>query len=241
MQLHPTAWPGKGLSPLNFATVLAILFAAVLAILETEPTIAAGRERAFHVVEVTLGIVFAIELLLRTWTIAEDTNGDSATRRRIRYLLTPSSIMDMIAIAATLIPLIGANALALRLIRLLRMLRLARLGRFSNAMRHLVSAVSSRRYELTLTIGLAATVLVFGATALFWAEGAIQPDKFGSIPRAMWWAVVTLTTIGYGDAYPITPLGKLIAATVAVAGIGLIALPTGILASAFSEAVQRSR
>ena len=87
-------------------------------------------------------------------------------------------------------------------------------------------------------MGLAVTVLVFGATALHLIEGDLQPDKFGSIPRAMWWSVITLTTIGYGDVYPITVLGKIFAALVAVAGIGLIAMPTGILASAFSEAVR---
>jgi voltage-gated potassium channel len=108
-------------------------------------------------------------------------------------------------------------------------------------MRHLTQALRERRYELSLTAFLAAFVMTFGAAALWWAEGEIQPDKFGSIPRAMWWATVTLTTIGYGDVFPVTPLGKVFAGLVAVAGIGLIALPTGILAAAFSDALQRER
>ena len=76
---------------------------------------------------------------------------------------------------------------------------------------------------------------------MYWAEGDVHPDKFGSIPRSFWWSVVTLTTVGYGDAYPITPLGKFFSALVAIAGIGLIAMPTGILAAAFSETVQRRK
>jgi voltage-gated potassium channel len=212
VQLHPPAWQGAGLSPLNTAIVLAILLGALLAILETEPAIAAGRERDFHLAELALGCVFLVELVLRTWTIVEDHDGRSNARRRISHLITPSSLIDIVVIAATFIPFIGANALVLRLVRILRVIRLARLGRFSKAMRHLVVAVSSRRYELILTMGLAATLLVFGATALYWAEGELQPDKFGSIPRSLWWSVITLTTIGYGDVYPITPLGKLIAA-----------------------------
>jgi voltage-gated potassium channel len=100
----------------------------------------------------------------------------------------------------------------------------------------LSAAVASRRFELLFTMGLAATVLVFGATALHLLEGELQSDKFGSIPRAMWWSVVTLTTIGYGDVYPVTVGGKIVASIVAVAGIGLIAMPTGILAAAFSDA-----
>ena len=83
--------------------------------------------------------------------------------------------------------------------------------------------------------------MIFGATALYWLEGEGQPDKFGSIPRALWWAVITLTTIGYGDVFPITPLGKIVASVVAFSGIGLLAMPTGILAAALSDAVQKSR
>ena len=83
--------------------------------------------------------------------------------------------------------------------------------------------------------------MLISSTLLYWAEGDVQPDKFGSIPRSFWWSVVTLTTVGYGDAYPITPLGKFFSALVAIAGIGLIAMPTGILAAAFSETVQRRK
>jgi len=98
---------------------------------------------------------------------------------------------------------------------------------------------AARRLQCRVTLPF--IPLIAGATALYWAEGSVQPDKFGSIPRSLWWAAVTLTTIGYGDVLPITPLGKFIAVLVAVAGIGLVALPTGILASGFSEAVQRER
>jgi voltage-gated potassium channel len=81
--------------------------------------------------------------------------------------------------------------------------------------------------------------VIFAATLLYLIEGPIQPEKFGSIPRAMWWATVTLTTIGYGDAYPVTTLGKIVAGAAAMASIGLVAMPTGIMAAAFSEAIQK--
>lgn len=121
------------------------------------------------------------------------------------------------------------------------MLRLARLGRLSNAWRLIGESVSSRRPELVLTLLAGLVVMLVSATLLYLVEGDVQPDKFGSIPRALWWAVATMTTIGYGDIYPVTPVGKLLAAIAAVTSIGLIALPTGILASAFSEALARHR
>lgn len=83
--------------------------------------------------------------------------------------------------------------------------------------------------------------MLISATLLYWAEGVEQPDKFGSIPRALWWSIVTLTTVGYGDVYPVTALGKLISAVVAIVGIGIIAMPAGIMAAAFSDAIQRHR
>jgi voltage-gated potassium channel len=120
-------------------------------------------------------------------------------------------------------------------------MRIARLGRFTGALDILVSAVSNRKFELFLSAGIAVLLLYVSSAMLYLIEGGIQPDEFGSIPRAMWWSVATLTTVGYGDVYPITGLGKLFATVTAVAGIGLIAMPTGILAAAFSEAMQESR
>lgn len=241
-QLDPLAWPGPGLSPTNIALVIAILLATAAAIIETEPSVSGPYRRVFSSLEVTFGVLFAIEYAARLWTAAEDARlGVHTWQRRLRFVLTPSALFDLFAIAITFAPFLGINALAFRLVRLLRVLRLAKLGRMSSALTLLMLTVRSRRYELTVTLALAGTVLVLGATALYWAEGDIQPAQFGSIPRALWWAVVTLTTIGYGDAYPITALGKVMAAAVAFAGIGLIAMPTGILAAAFSEAVREQR
>lgn len=236
-QLEPTVWPHKGLSPLNILIVVVILLGTVAAILQTEPIVFVGRERLFLTVELSLGIFFSLEYLARLWVTSEGP-GRSNTTKRVRFVFSFNGLLDLAIIVATFAPFITVNLIVLRLVRLLRIVRLAKLGRMSVAIRRLSKAVSSRKYELLFTVGLAVTVLVFGATALYLIEGDLQPDKFGSIPRAMWWSVVTLTTIGYGDVYPITVLGKIFAALVAVAGIGLIAMPTGILASAFSEAVR---
>jgi voltage-gated potassium channel len=240
VQLDPRAWPVRGLSPLNAALVCAILVGTLAAIVETEPLVSDAYRNAFVALELGFGALFAAEYVARFWSVAEDLRaGEPAWRRRLRFALSPAALFDLFAIAVTFAPFLGINALAFRLVRLLRILRLAKLGRMSTALVLLLETVRSRRYELTVTLALALTMLVLGATALYWLEGDVQPEQFGSIPRALWWAVITLTTIGYGDAYPITAAGKVMAAIVAFAGIGLIAMPTGILASSFSEAVRK--
>lgn len=239
-QLDPPTWPTRGLSPLNLLVCIIILLGTAAAILETEPTVAAGHEHLFRWLEVVFGIAFAAEYLGRLWTIAEDDPAHP-WRRRLRFVVSPGAIIDLLVLAVTFAPMFVVNGQMLRLLRLFRIIRLAKLGRMSSAMQHLFDAVASRRLELGLTAAIAMFLLVAGATLLYWLEGEIQPDHFGSIPRALWWAVVTLTTIGYGDAVPVTVFGKLVAAAMAVCGIGLIAMPTGILAAAFSDAMERSR
>ncbi len=238
-QLDPQAWPAGGLSPINVALVIAILVATISAIVQTEPRLSQDYSETFRVLELTLGFLFGVEYLARLWTIVEREPHRSPGRQRIQYALRPAALLDLFTVVVTLLPLITVNVMALRLIRLLRILRLAKLGRMSAAMRLLYDVVNSRRYELGVTLALTIAVLILGATALYWIEGSLQPEQFGSIPRALWWAVITLTTIGYGDAYPITAAGKFVAGIVAITGIGLIAMPTGILASAFSEAVRK--
>lgn len=238
VELEPTARPTSGLSRLNWVITALILLSSLVAILETEPIIMQRFGGQIEQIEILFGLLFSIEFILRLWTVVEGPTSLPNWRKRLQFLLSPASLVDIVVIVATLSPAILTNVVALRFVRLARILRLAKLGRMSLAMRRLKSAIHSRRYELALTIGMGIGLLVFGATALYLIEGELQPDKFGSIPRSLWWAVVTMTTIGYGDVYPITVLGKAVAAFVAVAGIGLIAMPTGILAAAFSDAMQ---
>lgn len=238
--LEPSAWPQRGLSPVNKAIAVIILVATATAVIESESTILNGRERAFSFAELAFTSIFLIEYLVRLWVAGEDFRY-RGFGGRLKYIFSPAAIIDLLSILPLLLSFLGTEAFLLRLFRLLRILRVARLGRFSRAYEAIATALHSRRYELTMSAGVAATLLLVSSTVLHVIEGEIQPDTFGSIPRTMWWSIATLTTVGYGDVYPTTSLGQFFAGLTAITGIGLIAMPTGILAAAFSDAIQMQR
>lgn len=239
--LDPAAWGRKGLSPLNRLVVVAICAAVLLVVLESESEIRELSPAAFAYAEIVFSILFLAEFAARVWVVPERLGYGEGWRERLRYLRSWPAMLDMVALLPSLLVTLGSESFILRLFRLLRILRLGHLGRLSVAISAIVGAVVARRFELLTSLLVALVLVLVSATLLHICEGAGQPATFGSIPRAMWWAVVTLTTVGYGDVYPATPLGKLFAGLTALTGIGLIAMPTGILAAAFSDAIQKQR
>ena len=237
--LEPSVWPKRGLSPVNKAVVALICLAAVVAVLESEPTLHAGRESLFLAIEIVLTGLFLVEYIARIWAAGEDSHYKGVWGR-IRYALTWTAIVDLLAILPIFLFFLGNESFLLRLFRLIRIVRVARLGRFSSALQAISEAIRVRRYELFMSFVIASMLLLMSSTLLYIVEGGIQPETFGSIPRAMWWSIATLTTVGYGDVYPVTALGRVFAGLTAITGIGLIAMPTGILASAFSDALQNA-
>lgn len=240
-QLEPAAWPRQGLSPVNLVLVVLIVVAVVAAVVETEPLIAGGRELFFEDLELAIGIIFLVEYLARVWVAVENPRYRSARFPRLRYMATPIAIIDLLAVIPALFAFGGAPSLILRFFRVLRMLRLAKLGRSSKAWQHIRDAIYEKRYEFGLILALLGITILVSGSLLYLAEAEAQPDKFGSIPRALWWAIVTLTTVGYGDAYPVTALGRFLAGIIAIAGVTVIALPTGIFAASFTEAMERRK
>ena len=164
---------------------------------------------------------------------------------RFRYACTFASVLDLVATVSIWIDLIfgipGVYGLLCRMARALRVLTLSRNSKAGVALRLLLVACYERATELLLSLMLTLTVMTITATALFIIEGETQPEAFGSIPRAMWWAVATLTTVGYGDIYPITAAGKFFASIATLTSIAIVAMPTGILAAAFSDAFQKMK
>lgn len=240
-QLEPTAWPRQGLSPVNLFLVFLILFAVVSGILETEPLIAEGRELFFDNLELWIGIIFLAEYIARLWIAVENPVFAKSRYPRLRYAVSPIAIIDLLAVLPTLFAFGGGSSLFLRFFRVLRMLRLAKLGRSSQAWEHIRSAAYEKRHEFGLIFALLVITVLISSALMYFAEADAQPDKFGSIPRALWWSIVTLTTVGYGDVYPVTTLGRVLGAMLAIMGVCLIALPTGLFAASFTEAMDKHR
>jgi voltage-gated potassium channel len=235
--LDPDLRPEPGLSPVNRAIIWLILLSLVLVVIETEPVVYERHHALFEGLELLLLAVFTVEYAARIWVSTENPRFSS----RLDYARRPIALLDLFVIVTMAVSLVGFEGAILRLLRLARLLRVAKLGRFAEAFRTIWQAVGARRYELGVSLAIAVALLIVSASALYLLEGGLQPDAFGSIPRAMWWSVATLTTVGYGDVVPLTPLGRVFATLTAITGVGLIAMPAGILASAFSDALQRER
>lgn len=218
----------------------AILVAVALAILGTEPALPPGWNYGIDRVEVVMGVIFLVEYVARVWSIGEQTE-HAGLRGRLRYMARPFALIDLLALLPFLLGVLGSESFVLRIIRVLRLLAISKMVRYSEAMRIVVGAIIERRFELMFAFMLAFLMILVASAALFVAEGDKQPEAFGSILRSMWWAVVTLTTVGYGDVVPQTVLGKVFAGVTALAGIGMIAMPTGILAASFSDGFSRAR
>lgn len=230
-----------GISPLNRVIMAVILTSVIVTVLASEPLLSQRFGNLFLAFELVAGIIFLIEYVARAWVSVEAPDNPGGWRGRIKYLLSPLAIVDLVALLPLLGALVGAEAFLLRLLRLFRILRLARLGRFSRVVVTLGDCLHARRFELGMSLVFALLLLLVSSTLLHLVEGGAQPDAFGSIPRAMWWSIATLTTVGYGDVFPVTVLGRVLAGITAIGGIGLIAMPTGILAAAFSDALARRR
>lgn len=240
-QLEPTAWRRKGLSPTNHFLVYLIIIAVIEAVIDTEPVVSTGRELLLNNIEFGLGLIFLVEYIARAWVAVENPRYAKYRFPRLRYMVTPMAIIDLLAVLPALFAFGGASSLVLRFFRVMRMLRLAKLGRTSKAFKLLREAFVQKRHEFALILGMLMVTILVAGSLLYFAEGEAQPDKFGSIPRAMWWAIVTLTTVGYGDSFPITPMGKFLAGGIAIMGVMLIALPTGLFAASFTEAMEKER
>jgi voltage-gated potassium channel len=179
--------------------------------------------------------IFSIEYLLRIWSITEKPKFSKPILGRLSYLFSFYSLIDLMAVLPAYLPFfIATDFRIVRAIRLVRLFRLLKLSRYNKAFKQIKRVVENSREELVVSLFAVLTLLVIASSLMFFVENEVQPEAFSSIPATMWWGVATLTTVGYGDIYPVTDLGRLLAGVMAILGIGIFALPAGILANGFA-------
>ena len=199
----------------------------------------------FPLIEFITVLIFTGEFVLRVWASVEDESGKYRHPfwGRLRYIVSPMSLVDLLAILPFyLVLIVPAEGIDLRFLRVVRLAaRVVRLGRYSETMTILGRVLYTTKNELLAVIGIIALLLLMASSLMYFAENQAQPEKFTSIPASTYWAIITLTTVGYGDTVPVTTMGRMLTAMVAVLGIGLIALPAGILGNGFVEAARNFR
>lgn len=224
------------------ALLLLIVSNVASLVIATDERIYSGAPRFFIYFELVSFSIFAVEYALRLWTCTVNPDFSHPITGRLRYSLHPLMVADGVAVLSYFILLALPPEIDLGVLRALRLVsRMALLARYSSGLRALSAAVRVRRNELLGVVSVVAVLLVLASSLMYYIEQSAQPDKFYSIPAAMWWGIITVTTVGYGDVAPITPGGQLLAGVIALLGIGIFAIPAGILGSGFMEQVNRRR
>jgi len=218
-----------------------ILLNVAAVVLATEPAVLACSPAFFEWFEHVSVAVFTVEYVLRLWSAPEALRYQSPVAGRLRWMVTPASLIDLVSVLPSLLPLGGLDLRSVRLLRLLRIVRIAKIGRYSLAVRTLHNVLRAKAPDLLSLLFLLLVLLVVSSTLMFFLENEAQPETFSSIPTTMWWGIITLTTIGYGDMAPVTGIGRLLGAVIAIAGIAMFALPAGLLGAAFVDELGKAK
>ena len=210
-------------------------------ILETVDSLFNQYKILFQYFEFFSVSVFTIEYIARLWScVTEKLNNETDLKRRIKYFFSFSAIIDLVAILPSIIALVYPT-IDLRFIRALRIIRLLKFSRYSSSINNLLSVIWNQRRSFGAAYFILFIALIISSSGMYLVEKDVQPEKFGSIPHAMWWAIVTLTSVGYGDVTPITSMGKVFGSIIIILGILTVALPSGILAAAFTDFTRKSQ
>jgi voltage-gated potassium channel len=219
---------GDHLSRKFDTVILSLIFLNVVAVIaESVNSVTVQYGAILHFFELISVVVFSLEYVARMYACTADPRFQGNVFGRIRFAFRAMSIIDLLAILPFYLPFLGIDLRYLRVLRLLRILRIAKIGRYYTSLKLIKHVFQSKREELVLSTVLMGLLLVISSSLLYYCENTAQPDKFSSIPATMWWSVATLTTVGYGDMYPVTLLGKICASAVAIVGMACLLYPRG--------------
>ncbi len=233
---HPSL--ASKLVDLSIMSLIALNVVAV--ILESVPEYERTWGIWFQTFEFVSVWLFAVEYALRVWCCVENPAFAHPLWGRLRYVRTPMALVDLVAFLPSMLVWFGVS-LDTRSLRVLRLVRIFKLTRYSDALDLLLTVIRREASAFVSAVFIMLIIIVFAASGIYLVEHDAQPEAFGSIPKAIWWATVTLTTVGYGDVVPVTMWGKAFGVLITIAGVGMAAMPAGILASGFSAELQNRR
>ncbi len=248
--LHPEIVGDKHWDKIINVFIIALIILNVIAvIIETVKPIHDKYKDFFYYFDLISVIIFTVEYVLRVWSSNHEEKYKHSIWGRLKYMISPGALIDLLAILPFFLNILFGLSIELREIRILRLLRVLRLFRLTAYMKSaqmIVDVFKKRKNELALSFILAAFLIIIASCIMYFAEHlAIAPgeteSKFSSIPATIWWAVVTLTTTGYGDIYPITSFGKTMASLIMLSGVAFFALPAGIITAGFLEEFRKNR
>ena len=224
----------------EISLIVLILVNVCLVIADTFTLPSSVQAVSSHV-EVVSVIIFTIEYMLRIWT-ADLLYPDKAwLSGKLRYIFSFMAMIDLLAILPFYLPFIFPIDLrVLRMLRIIRLLRVFKINRYTNALSSIAKVFKRKQSELLSSIFVVLLLMIVASVLMFSIENKAQPDNFRNAFDALWWAFATLTTVGYGDIYPVTVLGKILSSIIAILGIGLVAVPTGIISAGFMENMSKS-
>ena len=216
--------------------IIALIFISTVQVVLDTFALPPAAVRISRWVEVFSVAVFTVEYLLRVWTAPLADPARTPLRARLRYLVRPMAVIDLLAILPFYLPFVFPIDLrVLRALRMVRLFRLLKINRYTTALSSIGKVLRRKANQLVSSVFVVLLLMLVSAVLMYHIENAAQPDKFANALDALWWAVATFTTVGYGDLYPITAAGRLLSAVIALLGIGLVAVPTGIISSGFIE------
>lgn len=219
-----------------------ILVNVIAIFLESYKSINQEYGTLFYTIEFFSIIVFSIEYLIRVWVADLQYPNLSPFRAKLKYIFSFLGIVDLLSILPFYLPyLMKVDLRVMRVLRLLRLLRLLKLNRHFKSFQLIGKVLINTKNDILVTVFMVFILLILASTLMYNIENKAQPEAFNNIGQALWWAVATLTTVGYGDIYPVTGLGKLLSSVIALLGIGIVALPTGIISSAYIDEVQKNK
>ncbi|MCK6617567.1 MAG: ion transporter [Cyclobacteriaceae bacterium] len=220
-------------------TIILLNIAAVIA--ASVPSLEEQYKELFVDFEIFSVVFFTLEYIARLYAIVENPKFSNPLYGRLRYARTTMAIVDLLAFLPFYLTFLPLDLRFLRIFRLMALFRMFKITRYMQAMNIFKRVIAERKEQLVLSFIFIIFILIIISFFMHLAEREAQPDKFGSIPEAMWWGMATLTTVGYGDVVPITPLGKVLGGLFAIAGVAFLALPAGILSSGFFELLHSPR